>query len=32
VEIARADPLALRQHLQTRGWKFVSPFEDRRGA
>ena len=26
VEIARADQLALRRHLEARGWKFVTPY------
>jgi GrpB-like predicted nucleotidyltransferase (UPF0157 family) len=29
VEIARDDQLALRAHLEARGWKFVTPYESR---
>jgi hypothetical protein len=29
VEIARDDQLALRAHLEARGWKFVTPYEGR---
>jgi hypothetical protein len=29
VEIARDDQLALRAHLEARGWKFVTPYDGR---
>jgi GrpB protein len=29
VEVAREDQLALRAHLEARGWKFVTPYDGR---
>ena len=29
VEVSRSDQLALQQHMTTRGWKLLTPFEER---